>query len=69
MLQEAAWLSGHEGAPRYERHRPEQTLLYQIVEQHYPRFLAQLAAEDRYLVDYVQQEFTRITCSRSSPIT
>lgn len=23
-------------APRYERHRPEQTLLYQIVDKHYP---------------------------------
>jgi hypothetical protein len=22
--------------PRYERHRPEQTLLYQIVDKHYP---------------------------------
>ena len=24
----------------YRRHRPEQTLLYQIVAQHYPRFAA-----------------------------
>ncbi len=30
-------------APRYERHRPETTLLYQIVYKHYPDFLAQLA--------------------------
>ena len=45
-------------APRYERHRPEQTLLYQIVDKHYPDFLAQLAAEDRFLPDYVQQDFT-----------
>jgi hypothetical protein len=44
MLQGTAWLSGHEAAPLCERHRPEQTLLYQIVEQHCPRFLAQLAA-------------------------
>jgi hypothetical protein len=49
MLQGAAWLSGHEGAPRYERHRPEQTLFYKIIEKHYPRFRAQLAAEDRFL--------------------
>lgn len=27
----------------YQRHRPEQTLLYQIVEQHYPAFTAHLA--------------------------
>ena len=45
-------------APKYESHRPEQTLLYQIVDRHYPDFLAQLAAEDRFLPDYVQQEFT-----------
>jgi len=44
--------------PKYKRHRPEQTLLYQIIDQHYPDFLAQLAAEDRFLPDYVQQEFT-----------
>jgi len=24
--------------PQYERHKPEQTLLYQIIEQHYPAF-------------------------------
>jgi hypothetical protein len=43
---------------RYQRHRPEQTLLYQIVDKHYPAFLAQLAAEDKSLPGYVQQEFT-----------
>ena len=45
-------------ASRHERHRPEQTLLYQIVDQHYPVFLAQLAVEGRSLPDYVQREFT-----------
>lgn len=40
------------------RHRREQTLLYQIVKQHCPRILAQLAAEDRFLLEYVQQQFT-----------
>jgi len=30
-------------AGSYQRHRPEQTLLYQIVEQHYPAFTAHLA--------------------------
>ena len=29
----------------YERHRPEETPLYRIVETHYPRFLARLEAE------------------------
>ena len=28
----------------YERHRPELTLLYRLVEEHYPAFKAQLAA-------------------------
>ena len=28
-----------QGVHRYERHRPEQTLLYQLVEQHYPAFV------------------------------
>ena len=40
--------------------RPETTLLYQIVDRHYPDFLAQLAAEGKWLPDYVQQEFTEI---------
>ena len=42
---------------RYERHRPEQTLLYQLIEQHYPRFLAHLSSEGRTLPGYVQREF------------
>ena len=34
-----------DGVPRYERHRPEQTLLYQLVDRYYPAFEAQLAAD------------------------
>lgn len=34
---------------RCARHRPEQTLLYQIVEEHYAAFLAQFAAQEREL--------------------
>jgi hypothetical protein len=46
------------GAPgRYERHRPEHTLLYQVVAQHYPAFLARLSAERCTLPRYVQREF------------
>jgi len=45
-------------AAKYKRHQPERTLLYQIIDQHYPDFLAQLAAEGKWLPDYVQQEFT-----------
>jgi hypothetical protein len=36
-------------AARYERHRPEAPLLYQLVEEHYPAFLAALSVSDRSL--------------------
>ena len=45
------------GAVPYQRHRPEQTLLYQIVEQYYPAFAALMAEQERSLPDYVQREF------------
>jgi len=49
----------------YERHRPEQTLLYQIVEQYYPEFLAQMEAHGRSLPRYVQKEFEEyLKCGR-----
>jgi len=41
----------------YERRRPERTLLYQLVAEHYPRFLALLATQGRSLPAYVQREF------------
>ena len=44
-------------AGRYQRHRPEQTLLYRIVEKYYPVFTAHLAARGRELPGYVQREF------------
>lgn len=44
-------------APRYARHVPERTLLYALVQAHYPNFLARLAAEDRPLPEYVRAEF------------
>jgi hypothetical protein len=44
-------------ATLYQRHRPERTLLYQIVEQHYPAFVTHMAQQARPLPDYVQQEF------------
>ena len=33
------------GVARYERHRPERTLLYQLVQEYYPALKAQLAAQ------------------------
>jgi hypothetical protein len=45
------------GSVRYERHRPERTLLYQLVEEYYPAFETQWAVEGRVLPDYVRREF------------
>jgi hypothetical protein len=36
-------------SPPYQRHRPEQTLLYQIIERHYPQFRDVMAAQDKPL--------------------
>ncbi|WP_181901543.1 transposase zinc-binding domain-containing protein [Thalassotalea euphylliae] len=41
----------------YKRHRPESTLLYQLVKRYYPTFVATLAAQDRFLPHYVENEF------------
>jgi hypothetical protein len=40
------------GAPEYERHRPERTLLYQLIEQYYPALKVHLAAQDPPLPGY-----------------
>jgi hypothetical protein len=54
-----------ERAPQYERHRPEQTLLHQLVEEYHPAFEAQWAVEGRVLPDYVRQEFDEyLKCGR-----
>jgi len=49
--------AGREVTLGYERHRPEQTLLYQIIEQHYLTFLTHLEQQSRTLPVYVQREF------------
>lgn len=38
MLPLSVGMEASVDAPVYERHRPEKTLLYQLVEQHYPAF-------------------------------
>ena len=45
------------GAPLYVRHRPEHTLLYQLVQEYYPAFKAHLAAQGKALPGYVEQAF------------
>jgi len=42
-----------ECAPQYERHRPEQAMLYQLIEEYYPAFEVQWAAEGMVLTGYV----------------
>ena len=44
-------------ASRYQRQRPEQTLLYRIVEAYYPAITGYLAEQGRELPGYVQREF------------
>ena len=52
-------------AGEYARHRPEQTRLYQLVEQYYPAFVEHLAARERTLPSPVQHEFVAtLKCGR-----
>ncbi|HBU6536290.1 TPA: transposase, partial [Klebsiella pneumoniae] len=48
--------SAHTGS-RYARHAPERTLLYALVEAHYPDFIARIEAEGRSLPGYVREAF------------
>ncbi len=43
--------------PGYALHRPEKTLLYQLVAQHYPAFREMRAMAGRSLPDCIEQEF------------
>ena len=57
--------AGGLGGFQYERHQPEQTLLYQVIAQHYPVFKESLEAQGRSLPEYVQREFDEfLTCGR-----
>ncbi len=51
--------------PAAAQHRPEQTLLYRLVEQHYPAFLVVREVAGRPPPAYVQQEFeSYLKCGR-----
>ena len=61
----ARMASRERDAGRYQRHRPEQTLLYQIVDEYYPAFAAHLAEQGRELPSYLQREFEEfLKCGR-----
>jgi len=52
-------------ASLYERHRPERTLLYQLVEDYYRALKAHLAAQGSALPGYVEREFDEyLKCGR-----
>ena len=51
--------------PQHERHRPEQTLLYRIIDRHYPEFLACMAEQGRPLPLHIKKEFDEfLKCGR-----
>jgi hypothetical protein len=53
------------GKTAYERHQPEQTLLYQLVEAHYPTLVDQLAHQGKSLPEHVHREFEAyLKCGR-----
>ena len=57
-------------SPSYERHQPEHTLLYQLVEQHYPIFKASLEDQGQSLPLYIQQEFDDfLQCGRLKSVS
>jgi hypothetical protein len=52
-------------SPPYKRHRPEQTLLYQIIERYCPEFRDVMAMQGKALPLHVQQEFVEyLKCGR-----
>jgi len=42
---------------KYDRRQPENTLLYKIIEEHYPAFVTHLSEHGRVLPNYVSREF------------
>lgn len=46
-----------QGRGTFERHDPEQTLFYRLVEEHLPSLVDQLAGQGRSLPEHVHREF------------
>ena len=42
----------------YARPQPEQSVLYQVIEEYYPAFLSHLSESEKSLPQYVQTEHT-----------
>lgn len=49
----------HVSTPAYERHRPEETVLYRVIQETYRTFLDLCEAEGRPLPAFVQKEFEK----------
>jgi ribosomal protein S27E len=50
---------------QYKRHRPETTLLYQLVAQYYPDFKETLSEKGKHLPTFVEREFDEfLRCGR-----
>ena len=50
---------------QYKRHRPENTLLYQLVERYYPDFKEALSQQGKHLPTFVEREFDEfLRCGR-----
>lgn len=55
----------HNLKPNYQRHQPEQTLLYQLIERHWPEFQSHLSDVGRFLPRHVVREFEEfLKCGR-----
>jgi len=51
--------------PDYRHHRPEASLLYQLIREYWPEFQAELASQGRFLPAYVTKEFDEhLKCGR-----
>jgi len=54
-----------ESGVRYKRHQPELTLLYQIIETHYPEFLGYMESQGKTLPNHIKKEFEAyLKCGR-----
>ena len=65
LLSHEARQTRRNSAAGYVRHRPETTLLYQVVEEYWPEFQAELAHHGKKLPAYVIKEFDEyLKCGR-----
>src|SRR5690606_12458345 len=63
-----AQTAGFVAPPGYSRQRPERTLLYRLVAEHYPKFRDRRAAEERSLPRYGQDGLAAyLQCGRLEP--